>query len=90
MGARPRRGRVLARTGARGQGHATRALGRISALGFETLGLERIELLAATGNPASQRVAERGGFRREAVLRSYLSGKDGQLDVVAFGLLVTE
>ena len=53
---------------ARGQGHATRALRLISALGFRQLGLERIDLFAATGNPASQRVAERGGFTREAVL----------------------
>ena len=42
----------------------------ICAWGFTTLGLERIELQAAVGNPASQRVAERAGFTREAVLRS--------------------
>jgi [ribosomal protein S5]-alanine N-acetyltransferase len=76
--------------GARGQGHATRALRLITAFGFESLALERIELFAATGNPASQRVAERGGFTREAVLRSYMSGKDGQLDMVAFGRLASD
>ena len=72
---------------ARGQGHATRALRLISAWGFETLGLERIDLLAATGNPGSQRVAERGGYTREAVFRRYMRAKDGQLDMVAYGLL---
>ena len=72
---------------ARGQGHATRALRLITRWGFETLGLERIDLLAATGNPASQHVAERCGYKREAVLRSYMRGKDGQLDMVAYGLL---
>ena len=72
---------------ARGHGHATRALRLITAFGFRELGLERIDLFAATGNPGSQRVAERGGFTREAVLRSFMSGKDGQLDMVAFGLL---
>jgi len=76
--------------GARGQGHATRALKLITAFGFESLRLERIDLFAATGNPASQRVAERGGFVREAVLRSYMSGKDGQLDMVAFGRLASD
>jgi len=72
---------------ARGQGHATRAVNLICEWGRRTLGLERIDLLAATGNPASQRVAERCGFVREAVLRSYLRGKDGRQDMVAFGLL---
>jgi RimJ/RimL family protein N-acetyltransferase len=75
---------------ARGQGHATRALRLITAFGFQSLGLERIDLLAATGNPGSQRVAERGGFTREAVLRSYMGGKDGQLDAVAFGLIAAD
>lgn len=75
---------------ARGQGHATRALWLISAWGFETLGLERIDLLAATGNPGSQRVAERGGYTREAVLRSYMTGKDGQLDMIAYGRLASD
>jgi RimJ/RimL family protein N-acetyltransferase len=72
---------------ARGQGHATRAVSLICEWGFETLGLERIDLFAATGNPASQRVAERAGFLREGVLRSFMRGKDGHLDMVAFGLL---
>ena len=62
----------------------------ITAWGFRSLGLERIDLMAATGNPASQRVAERCGFTREAVLRSYLVGREGRQDMVAFGLLVTD
>ena len=75
---------------ARVQGHATRAVRLINEWGFRHLGLERIDLLAATGNPASQRVAERCGFTREAVLRSYLPGKEGRQDMVAFGLLASE
>lgn len=74
---------------ARGAGHTTRAVGLICAWGFAALGLERIELFAATGNPASQRVAERSGFTREAVLRSFWLGNRGREDMVAFGLLVT-
>jgi RimJ/RimL family protein N-acetyltransferase len=76
--------------GARGRGHATRAVRLICQWAFAALGLERIELLAATENPASQRVAERCGFTREAVLRSYLRGNDGRHDMVAFGLLAGE
>ena len=75
---------------ARGQGHATRAVGLITDWGFRHLGLERIDLLAASENPASQRVAERCGFTREAVLRSYLRGRDGRQDMVMFGLLARE
>jgi RimJ/RimL family protein N-acetyltransferase len=75
---------------ARGQGHATRAVSAICRWGFDALGLERVDLLAATGNPASQRVAERCGFTREAVLRSYMSAKDGRQDMIAYGLLRIE
>ncbi len=75
---------------ARGQGHATRAVKLICSWGFRTLGLDRIDLLAATENAASQRVAERAGFIREAVLRSYMAGRDGRQDMVAFGLLARE
>jgi RimJ/RimL family protein N-acetyltransferase len=75
---------------ARGHGHVTRAVGLITAWGFRSLGLQRIDLMAATENPASQRVAERCGFTREAVLRSYLQGKDGRQDMVAYGLLARE
>lgn len=73
--------------GARGQGHATRSVRLICKWGFAQLGLERIDLLAATGNRASQTVAERAGFAREAVLRSYMVGTYERQDMVAFGLL---
>jgi RimJ/RimL family protein N-acetyltransferase len=79
----------LAREG-RGHGHATRAVRLIAAWGFASLGLERIDLFAATGNRPSQLVAERCGFTREAVLRSYFRGKDGSYDMVAYGLLATD
>ncbi len=75
---------------ARGHGHATRALRLICRWGCGTLGLERISLFAATGNHASQRVAERAGFTRETLLRSYLRGKQGQQDMVGYGLLAEE
>lgn len=73
---------------ARGRGHATRAVGLICDWGGRTLGLERFDLHAATGNLASQRVAERAGFSREAVLRSYMPMPDERQDMVAYGLLL--
>lgn len=75
---------------ARGHGHATRAVRTICAWGFAALGLERIELYAATGNISSQRVAERAGFTREAVLRSFHRQRGATLDMVAYGLLPGE
>jgi RimJ/RimL family protein N-acetyltransferase len=75
---------------ARGHGHATRAVRLICDWGFRELGLERITLLAAVANPASQLVAQRAGFTREALLRSYLEGLDGRQDAVCFGLLATD
>jgi len=71
----------------RGAGHATRAVGLICRWGFAALELERIDLLAGAGNVASQRVAQRAGFTREARLRSYLEHAEGRSDVVVFGLL---
>jgi RimJ/RimL family protein N-acetyltransferase len=71
----------------RGRGHATRAVRLICAWGFSALRLERIELMAAIDNPASQSVAERAGFTREAVLRSYMRGRVTRQDMVMFGLL---
>jgi RimJ/RimL family protein N-acetyltransferase len=75
---------------ARGQGHATRAVTLICNWGFRVLELERIDLLAATGNPGSQHVAQRAGFTREAVLRSYMRATYERQDMVAFGLLAGE
>jgi RimJ/RimL family protein N-acetyltransferase len=71
-------------------GHATRAVRLICAWGFAALELERIELLAATGNAPSQRVAERAGFTRETILRSYHLHHGAPLDMIAFGLLPGE
>ena len=76
----------------RARGHATRAVGLICGWGMRTLGLERIELLAAVDNPASQTVARRAGFTEEARLRSLLRAGDGsgRQDMVCFGLLATD
>ena len=72
---------------ARGAGHATRALRTSCGWGFDALGLERVDLLASTANRASQRVAERAGFTRELVMRSYMETRTGRHDMVAFALL---
>jgi RimJ/RimL family protein N-acetyltransferase len=61
---------------ARGKGVATRTLRLLTDWGFSELGLERIELWIDVTNPASERVAERVGYLREGVLRSYWFKED--------------
>jgi RimJ/RimL family protein N-acetyltransferase len=51
---------------------ATRAARLAARFGFEELKLIRIEIVAAAGNLASQRVAEKVGAVREGVMRNGL------------------
>ncbi|HET8893072.1 MAG TPA: GNAT family protein [Gaiellaceae bacterium] len=57
------------RSAARGRGITTRALRLVTKIAFGE-GAARVQLRAAVGNDASRRVAEKGGFRLEGVLRS--------------------
>ena len=59
---------------------ATRAVRLLTDWGFGELGLERIELWIDVANPASEAVAERVGYRREGVLRSYWFKEDLRRD----------
>lgn len=53
-----------------GQGIATRLVPLLARFGFQDLNLSRIEIVVATGNHASLRVAEKAGARREGLLRN--------------------
>jgi RimJ/RimL family protein N-acetyltransferase len=76
---------------ARGRGVCTRALRLLVVWALESLELQRLELITDPGNIASQRVAEKVGFRREGVLRSHLRHPDGRRrDSVMFSLLPGE
>jgi len=76
---------------ARGRGVCTQALRLLSRWGFEKLGLQRLELITDPDNLASQRVAEKVGYRREGVLRAHLKHPDGRIrDSVMFSLLPGE
>lgn len=65
---------------ARGRGVATRAVRLLTDWGFGELDLERIELWIDVANPASEAVAERVGYRRDGVLRSYWFKEDLRRD----------
>jgi ribosomal-protein-serine acetyltransferase len=69
------------------RGVATAALRTTARFGFTELNLNHIQILAATGNAASQRVAEKAGARRECVLRKRLVHQENVLDAVLFSLI---
>jgi RimJ/RimL family protein N-acetyltransferase len=76
---------------ARGRGVSTRALRALCRYALDELNLERLELITDPENLASQRVAEKVGFRREGVLRSHLVHPDGRRrDSLMFSLLPGE
>lgn len=69
----------------RGRGFATRAVELISAWAFAHLGIVRLIAGTHLSNEASQRVLERAGFVREAVLKRALPRRDGtRIDNVQF------
>jgi N-acetyltransferase len=70
-----------------GDGSNAESKALIAALGFETLGLDRLNAWANTRNGRSQRALERVGFRREGVLAGWHRHGDTLHDVVVFGML---
>ena len=72
---------------ARGRGVATRALRLLARYAVAELGAKRVQLTTDPANVASQRVAEKAGFRREGVLRSLHEIKGRRRDAVMYSLL---
>jgi len=71
-----------------GKGIITKSIACVIAYGFTTLKLNKLYLRAAGENKASQRVAEKNGFRAEGTLRSDFKTSDGKLiDLIYYGLL---
>jgi len=75
------------RTGYTGKGIATAATLMCAKFGFEELKLNRIEIIAATENIASIRVAEKAGAKREATLRNRLIVRDKIFNAALFSLI---
>ena len=72
---------------ARGRGVASRATRTLAQWAIVEHGFERVELFAATGNVASQGVAQKAGFVREGVARNAGYVHDGRVDMVLFSLI---
>jgi RimJ/RimL family protein N-acetyltransferase len=72
---------------ARGRGVATRAVLLLARWAFDDLQIARLQLTCGPDNVASQGVAAKAGFTREALLRAHLPFKGGRRDTVVFSLL---
>lgn len=69
------------------RGYATQALRAVCAELFRSLPLNRLEAQHDIRNPASGRVMEKSGFRREGILRSRILNKGEYVDVALYSLL---
>jgi RimJ/RimL family protein N-acetyltransferase len=70
-----------------GRGYATEAARAMLALGFDVLGLNRIYASHFPRNPASGRVLEKIGMKREGMLRRHVRKWDHYEDLVYFAIL---
>jgi ribosomal-protein-serine acetyltransferase len=78
------------RTTATRKGFATAASRLLAQWGVERLGLERLEIIAAVGNVASQRVAIKLGAMREGIARSRIRIHGQQHNAVVFSLIKSD
>ena len=69
-----------------GEGAATEATRLVAAWTFANTKLERLEILVATGNEASRRVAEKADARYEGTLQSRLCIAGTQYDALLYSL----
>lgn len=73
-----------------GRGFATEAGRAVVGFAFDELDLNRLELVAAVDNPASNRVAEKLGFQFEGIKRGALLVDDRPIDARSYGLLASD
>jgi ribosomal-protein-serine acetyltransferase len=69
------------------RGFATRAVRLMAQFAFEELKLQRIEIIVATRNVASSRVAEKAGATREGILRNRLILSSGIHQAALYSLV---
>ncbi len=75
---------------ATGRGAATTAAGALARFGLLRLGLARIEIVVATANAASRRVAEKTGARFEGILRARLLIGGYRQDAALYSLVAAD
>lgn len=75
------------RASQQGHGFAARSARLVADFGFGQVGLTRIEIIAALGNHASRRVAEKAGAAFEAVARNRLVDRGRPIDGAVYALV---
>ena len=75
---------------ARGRGLATAGATLLSRWALSALGLARVDCFVDTENLPSQRVAERAGFVRDGVLRSWQEHRGERRSMASYGLLADD
>lgn len=75
---------------ARGRGLATQGARLLSRWALAELGVARVDCYVDVDNVASQRVAERAGFRRDGVLRSWQEHRGERRSMVIYGLVAED
>lgn len=70
-----------------GKGLMTEALAAVLDMAFRELGLHRVEAQHETDNPASGRVMQKCGMRREGTLRGRILNKGRYVDVDLYAIL---
>lgn len=75
------------RTSRSGHGVATSATLIVSQFAFKTLGLNRLEIIVATDNQRSIRVAEKAGALREGILRKRIIVGENVYDAFIFSII---
>jgi RimJ/RimL family protein N-acetyltransferase len=71
----------------RNMGYTTEAVAELARWALSDFCIHRVELAAATGNFASQRVAEKAGFRFEGVARAAGHTHGGRVDMKIYSLI---
>jgi ribosomal-protein-alanine N-acetyltransferase len=73
-----------------GRGIATEAAELLLELGFQTLGLHRIEATTRPDNTASWRVLEKIGMQREGLIRDHMLLRGTWVDSLTYAILATD
>jgi RimJ/RimL family protein N-acetyltransferase len=72
---------------ARGQGVAAKALRTVADWALGELRIPRLQLYVETWNTGSQRTAERVGFQREGLLRSWMQVGEERRDMIMYSMV---
>jgi len=74
----------------RGQGVVSQSLALTEQVGFDTLHLNKLMILAATENSASRQVAERNHYHLDGILRQHIPTSTDFYDAAIYSKLKTE